>query len=255
MSAPFVWYELMTSDPRAAEQFYSKVVGWRAKDSGMPDVQYTLLNVGETPVAGLMALSPEAVAGGAMPAWIGYIGADDVDACVSRIAAGGGTTCHAAEDIPGVGRFAVLADPGGAVFCVFKGSSAEPPAPLPAGTPGTIGWHELHAADGAKAWAFYSQQFGWTKDEAMDMGPMGVYQLFKAGAAQANGGMMTKMPEMPAPAWVYYFNVEGVDAATTRITDNGGTVINGPMEVPGGQWIVQGLDPQGAMFALVAPGR
>lgn len=255
MSAPFVWYELMTSDTQAAQRFYSSVVGWHAQDSGMPGMQYTMFQVGEQAVGGMMALPPDAASAGGRPAWIGYVGVDDVDACVRRVQAAGGTQCHAPQDIPGVGRFAVVADPGGAVFCVFHSSEGQSRTPLPMGTPGTVGWHELHAADGPKAWAFYRSQFGWVQDEAMDMGAHGVYQLFKAGSDEPNGGMMTRMPEMPVPAWVYYFNVDAIDAAVARIGQGGGQVINGPMEVPGGQWIVQALDPQGAMFALVAPRR
>ncbi|MDQ6621584.1 MAG: hypothetical protein M3Z31_18145 [Pseudomonadota bacterium] len=63
------------------------------------------------------------------------------------------------------------------------------------------------------------------------------------------------MPEYPKPFWLYYFNTDAFGPAAKRITDNGGKVIHGRMEVPGGQWVVQGLDPQGAMFVLVAPTR
>jgi predicted enzyme related to lactoylglutathione lyase len=83
---------------------------------------------------------------------------------------------------------------------------------------------------------------------------MGVYQLFKAGGDQAQGGMMTKPPAVPAPYWTYYFVVDAIPAAVQRLEAGGGKVINGPMEVPGGMWIVQGLDPQGAVFSLLGPG-
>ena len=77
------------------------------------------------------------------------------------------------------------ADPHGAVFILFKGTSEEAPPPAPAGTPGHVGWHELHAGDLDSAFAFYSGLFGWTKAEAMDMGPMGVYQIFAIDGVQA----------------------------------------------------------------------
>ncbi len=82
------------------------------------------------------------------------------------------------------------------------------------------------------------------------MGPMGTYQLFAAGG-EAIGGMMTKPAQIPSPAWLFYFIVPEIDAAAARATDRGGQVLNGPMQVPGGGWIVQCTDPQGAMFALV----
>ncbi|HEX3496245.1 MAG TPA: VOC family protein [Methylocella sp.] len=252
MQGKFVWYDLMTSDIKAAESFYRRVIGWDAKDSGLADRSYTLLSVGPAMVGGLMPIPEAARANGARPVWTGYIGVDDVDAYAARVKAAGGAVHRAPEDIPGVGRFAVVADPHGAIFNLFKGDSEQEPAPAAPGTPGHVGWHELSAGDGASAFAFYSGLFGWTKAEAMDMGAMGVYQLFATGGAPV-GGMMTKMPQMPAPFWLYYFNVDAVEAAMTRVKDAGGQVIHGPMEVPGPMWIAHGLDPQGAIFAMVGP--
>ena len=250
----FVWYDVMTSDTKAAQSFYCSVIGWEAKDSGMTDRAYTLFSAGPVTVGGLMPIPDEARAMGARPGWTGYIAVDDVDAYAARVKAAGGAVHRAPDDIPGVGRFAVVADPHGAVFILFKGASDEgPPAAVP-GTPGHVGWHELHAGDGEKAFAFYSGLFGWSKSEAMPMGEMGVYQIFAINGAQA-GGMMTKMPQTPAPFWLYYFIVDAIDAAAARVKTAGGQILHGPMEVPGGRWVVQCLDPQGAIFAMVAPKR
>ena len=248
----FVWYELMTSDAKAAEGFYRKVVGWTAQDSGQPGMNYTLLLAGEVPTAGLMTLPKEACDAGAKPGWTGYIGVDDVDAYAGRVTKAGGAVHVPPTDIPNVGRFAMVADPQGAVFCLFKGTSEMPQSAPDPNKPGQVGWHELMAVDGGKAFEFYAGLFGWTKDEAIDMGAMGRYQLFAAGGP-AIGGMMNKMAEMPVPFWSYYFQVDRVGAALERLKSAGGKVINGPMEVPGGSWIVQGFDPQGAMFSLVSP--
>lgn len=250
----FIWYELMTNDTGAAEAFYGSVVGWQAKDAGMPGTAYTLLSAGDVQVGGVMALPPEALAAGARPGWIGYLGVDNADTSAARIRAAGGAVHRAPEDIPGIGRFAVVADPHGAAFIVMQPfSDAQPPQAAP-GTPGHVGWHELHAGDLDSAWAFYASQFGWTRDQAIDMGPMGTYQLFATGGA-ALGGMMTKTPDTPAPMWLYYFNVDGVDAAVARVTQGGGKLLFGPQQVPGGSWIVQCTDPQGGMFALVGRQR
>ena len=110
------------------------------------------------------------------------------------------------------------------------------------------------AADGEKALAFYQEFFGWKKDSEFDMGPMGVYYLFSTGDGEM-GGMMTKPPQVPVPCWRYYFNVDGIDAAAARITTNGGKIINGPMEVPGGSFVVHASDPEGGFFALVSAKR
>ncbi|MBN9509107.1 MAG: VOC family protein [Alphaproteobacteria bacterium] len=250
----FVWYDVMTTDTKAAEAFYRDVVGWKAADSGMSDRPYTIFSAGEVPVGGLMPIPAEARAMGAQPHWSGYIAVDDVDAYASRVTAAGGTVHKAPEDIPGVGRFAVVADPHGAGFILFKGAGEPPPAAAAPGTPGTAGWHELHGGDQPSDFAFYSGLFGWTKADAMDMGAMGVYQLFAAGGMPV-GGMMTKMPGTPAPHWLYYFNVDAIDAAAARVRQRGGQVVLEPTEVPGGSWIIQCVDPQGARFALVAPRR
>ena len=205
-------------------------------------------------IDGLMALHEEALKMGARHAWSGSVGVDDVDAMALRVAAAGGRICRPPEGIPGVGRFAVAADPQGAEFVLFEGSSDESPAAVPPGTPGHMGWHELHAGDGAAAQALHAGLFGWTCAGDIDMGPAGSYRMFATGDVPV-GGIMTRMPEMPVPAWVYDVNVDAADAAAQRVRDAGGAVINGPMEVPGGHWVLQGLDPQGAMFALVAPRR
>lgn len=248
----FVWYDLMTTDAAAAQAFYRAVAGWGMQDAGMTDRSYTILSVKETPIGGLMPMPPDASAAGAKPCWNGYVGVDDVDAFAARVKQAGGAVHHGPEDIPNVGRFAVVADPHGASLILFKGSTDDQPKPAAVGTPGHIGWRELHAGDQKRDFAFYAGLFGWTKAEAIDMGQMGVYQLFAAGDA-AIGGMMTKTDAVPAPFWLYYVNVDNIDAAASRVTENRGQVLNGPHEVPGGAWIVQCRDPQGAMFALVGP--
>ena len=254
VQAKFVWYDLMTSDTEAAGSFYRRVIGWEAKDSGMGDRSYAIFSMGPAMVGGLMPIPEEARAMGARPMWLGYVGVDDVDACAQRVAAAGGAVGKPPEDIPGIGRFAVVADPDGAGFMLFQASGNAEPAAAGPGLPGRVGWHELHAGDGERGFAFYSSLFGWTQTEAMDMGPMGLYRLFATGGAPV-GGMMTKAADMPRAAWLYYFNVDAVDAAMARVKDAGGQVLNGPMEVPGGMWIAQCVDPQGAMFALLSAKR
>ncbi|HVJ56021.1 MAG TPA: VOC family protein [Aliidongia sp.] len=241
----FVWYELMTSNMQAAERFYHSVLGWTAKSAGMPDMDYTLFSAGDRQVAGMMGQP----APGAHPGWLGYVAVEDVDASAAQVKQAGGAVHHEPSDIPGVGRFAVIADPHGAAIALFKGASEGPP-PVAQGTPGHTGWHELHAGNLEQDFAFYAKLFGWTKSDAMDMGEMGVYQLFEIQGTQS-GGMMTKMAATPMPHWLYYFAVADIDGALALVKSGGGQVLNGPVQVPGGSWIIQALDPQGAAFALV----
>jgi predicted enzyme related to lactoylglutathione lyase len=254
MSGSFVWYDLMTTDMAAATTFYRTAIGWTAADSGMPGPAYTLLSAGDTMIGGLMEIPAEVRAAGGRPGWMGYIGVDDVDAMVERVTKAGGHLHKPAADIPGVGRFAVVADPHGATFYLFKGQTTGEAAKPGGMMPGHVGWNELQAGDGPAAFDFYASLFGWTKDHDMDMGPMGVYRIFSIDGVQA-GGMMTKQPQVPAPHWLFYFAVAATDAAIERIKGAGGSVLNGPMEVPGGAWVAQCIDPQGAVFAVVGPQR
>jgi len=248
MQGQFFRYDVMTTDTKAAARFYREVIGWGTQDAGHG---YSLFTVGDRGVAGLMAIPEQAK--GVPPCWMGYIWADDVDAMAARLEKEGGKIHRPPTDVAGVIRFAVVADPQGAGFLIAKGMNPDA-KPLAIGTPGTIGWRELYAAEWKSAFAFYEKLFGWTKADAIDMGPMGTYQLFATGA-QPVGGMMTKPDAVPVPNWGYYINVEAIDAAAARVKAAGGSILNGPHEVPGGQWIIQCLDPLGAYFALVAPKR
>jgi predicted enzyme related to lactoylglutathione lyase len=251
----FVWYEYMASEMKAAADFYAKAVGWDLKDSDMANFPYTLFCGGAAPVGGVAALPEEARRMGARPGWIGYLGVPDVDAYAAKAAAAGARVLKPAADLPGVGRFAVLADPDDAGFILFKGGAADQPrARLADDASGNVGWRELRAGAPDRAFAFYSGLFGWTKTRAMDMGPAGAYQVFATAGGQP-GGMMAKTADAAAPFWLFYFNVEAIDAAAQRLAAAGGGVVAGPHEVPGGGWVVRAVDPEGAPFALLAPKR
>jgi predicted enzyme related to lactoylglutathione lyase len=256
MSGNFFWYDVMTADTAAATKFYGDVVGWGTRDASEPGMQYTAFTVmGDRGVAGLMPIPEDARKMGVGPAWMGYILVDDVDDMAKRIEAEGGKLHKGPITVPGIIRFAVMADPQGAGFLIAKPIPQGAPPPLAPGTVGTVGWHELYAMDMPSVFPFYEKLFGWTKEQDLEMGPMGTYRLFKTGGEYAMGGMMTKPPQVPVPYWGYYFNVAGIDAAIERVTKGGGKILNGPIEVPGGSWIVQALDPQGAYFALVSASR
>ena len=115
----FIWYELLTSDADAASVFYSKVVGWTEKDSGMPGYHYRMLGTGDGMVGGLMAVPDDAAAAGMRPSWFGYISVPNVDKAIVEITGAGGNPIIPATDIPNVGRFAMLTDPQGALFYIM----------------------------------------------------------------------------------------------------------------------------------------
>ena len=244
----FVWHELLTTDTASAAAFFTKVTGWKTQPWPQ-DASYTLFVAGGRPMAGLMRLPEEARAMGAPPNWISHIGTPDVDQTVRQAAGLGAKILRPAETVPTVGRFAVLQDPQGAVFAVYKPDQIPPESAVPA--VGDFSWHELVTTDWKAALAFYKQLFGWEETSAMDMGPeMGTYQMYGIGGRPL-GGMYNKPPQMPAPPhWMPYIKVKDSKRAAAIVKKLGGRIINGPMEVPGGDWIVQGLDLQGAAFAV-----
>ncbi len=249
----FVWCEWMGADLEGAADFYGHVVGWKLGDPGMASFPYKVGAVGNYGVVGMMTIPPEAKATGAPPCWTGYIWVENVDAGVERLKAAGGRLMRPPMDIPNVGRFALVAEAQGAPFILFRDAGGNPPPAPPPQTPGLIGWRELSAGDGKTAFDFYAGQFGWKEVRQFDMGPIGVYRIFDVGGQQ--GGVMSKPAQAPGPHWLYYFNVEAADAAAARVASKGGKVLNGPHEVPGGQWAMQCADREGAYFGLVAPRR
>jgi predicted enzyme related to lactoylglutathione lyase len=249
VTGKFNWYELMTSDPGAAGNFYEKVIGWKASPMGQAGdgSPYTVFETPAGGVAGMMGIPAEA--GGMPPAWVGYIAVDNCDDYTKRFEAAGGTVLRPPADIPGIGRFSVVSDPQGAVLNLFTPLPREDGAAPPAGDgPGYPSWRELMTTDGPKAVEFYSSMFGWEKSTPHDMGPMGVYQLMAYDGADRMG-IMTRPAQMPMSHWGFVFGVDSANAVAERIKAAGGTVTNGPMQVPGGSWIVQAQDPQGAHFS------
>ncbi len=247
----FIWYELMTGDMDAAQEFYGELLGWSCADSGQPDMEYRMFSVGDAQIGGMMALTEEMTAGGAQPSWMGYISVDDVDASAESIKGAGGAVHLEPTDIPNIGRFAMVADPQGAYFYIMHDSSGEESQSFAKTEPkvGHCAWNELITSDPGAGLDFYSGQFGWEKDNEMDMGPMGTYHMIRHDYML--GGVMQKPDEMPVSAWAYYFRVPDIDAADATIKAKGGQIIVGPQELPGGDFIINGIDPQGAMFALI----
>ena len=248
----FLWYELMTSDADAAEKFYGAVVGWSSGKAVESDKDYRQFSMHNNNVAGLLPLTPEMMGSGAQPCWLGYIGVDDVDEKAASIVGDGGAIHMEPQDIPGVGRFALVADPQGVFFYIMKGEEGTTSTSFAATEPmvGHCAWNELATSDPDAAVAFYTSHFGWRQEGDMDMGPMGKYQFLYQGEGMV-GAVMPKMPELPVPAGSYYFRVPDIDAAVATIKAGGGQILQEPIEIPGGDFSLSALDPQGAAFALV----
>jgi uncharacterized protein len=245
-----VWYELMTTDTAGAEKFYRNVLGWTsAPFPESPNPYSVFKRSGDTQVAGLMAI-PQGMT--APPFWSMYVAVPKLEDAVAHIKRLGGSELSSIIDVPTVGRMQMMKDPQGAAFYIIQPSSSEE-RPDTAPEVGDASWHELMTSDAAAALKFYTEVFQWQPGETMDMGAMGKYYMFNRPQGVI-GGMMNKPPEMAnVPShWMIYFRVPDINAAAERVKNNGGTILNGPMEVPGGDWILNARDPQGAGFSLHA---
>jgi predicted enzyme related to lactoylglutathione lyase len=250
MHGQFIWYELTTPDVAGARKFYPSITGWGTQQF---DRDYVMWTVDSVPMAGIFHLGQEQRQKGIPPNWMPYVAVDSVDESARKVALLGGRVVHGPAEIPGTGRFAVVQDPQGATFGIYKAKTGRDGWD---GTPrlGHFSWHELMTLDYNKAFEFYRQVFGWEKTGEMDMGPGGKYFMFGKKSVPY-GGMYNRPPEMSgmSPFWMLYVNVRDVHKAVETATKAGAFVKQPPMEIPGGMIAILG-DPQGAGFAVHAVG-
>lgn len=255
----FIWYELMTSDPDGATTFYGEVVGWRVSpaDPHRTDGKdYRMIGRSDGGhLGGVLKITPDM--GGAPSTWLGYLGVPHVDATCAAIVSDGGTTLMPPTDVPHAGRIAMVTDPHGIPFYVM---TPTPPPGVPDATsdvfdpsaPQRVNWNELTTPDIAASRAFYARHFGFQFNETMDMGSAGEYGFIDHHGVRLGGIMVRQDPKQPI-GWLFYFGVPSANAAKAAIEANGGRVMIGPHQIPGGSWIVIATDPAGAAFAVVGP--
>ena len=260
-SGSFIWYELMSPDPAASKAFYDAVVGWTIEaQSVVPGGAVDYRMIGRSAggnAGGMLKLDDAMRSHGARPMWLGYLYVEDVDARVAAIEADGGKVLMPPHDAPGIGRFAMVTDPVGVPFYLMK---PIPPAADPDASsdvfsvdqPQHIRWNELATTDPDGAIAFFARHFGWRQEGEMDMGPMGKYRFLHHDKVRI-GAVMAKPRQMPLSAWTYYIGVDDIDRASAAVTAGGGQILHGPIEIPGGEYSLNAIDPQGAAFGLVGP--
>ena len=243
----FTWYELITTDVTAAAAFYRDVVGWRTREASTSALHYTMFTASEVPTAGLMELPEEGRKLGASPRWMGYVGVRDVHAATDRLKRLGGAV-YVPPTNTNIGGIAVVTDPCHATFGVIDRQQDVAQQPADSGKLGRIGWHELFADDLKKEVTFYCDLFGWQRADT-EKHFTDAYVSLSAGG-QVIAGAFKKGPAEPDPFWLFYFNVEDLDAAAERVGAGGGLVSRNDEELPGGLWVAHCSDPQGAAFAL-----
>ena len=254
----FIWYELMSPDPDGSKAFYDAVVGWDIEPKPTGELDYRMIRRAHGGNAGgVLRLDPAMQANGARPMWLGYLNVDDVDASVEAAKVDGANVIMPPWSVPGVGRMAMIADPTGGIVYLMK---PEPPAGQEDATsdvfsvdrPQHIRWNELTSSDPARATEFYKRHFGWTQEGSMPMGQAGDYLFLQHGGVGIGAISPQMQPEAPVQ-WTYYIGVDDIDQAVASVNEGGGKVLWGPHQVPGGEYSLIGLDPQGATFGLVGP--
>lgn len=241
MAGQFVWYDLSTIDNASAIRFYGELLGWTTEEWTGGAMPYVLWKAGDTQFGGIMPLADEAKAMGTPPNWMGYVSVDDVDRAVEKSKANGGTTYLPGTDIPGTGRFAVVADPAGGVIALFKSASGGDSAKLP------VAWCELASTDPDASFRWLQAMFGWKKTDSMEMPGGGTYHML-AGAGDAFAGLSPSA--MGMTAWAFYFACMDCRGTHAKALTLGARELYAPMQVPGGGWASLLTDPQGAAFGL-----
>jgi predicted enzyme related to lactoylglutathione lyase len=257
----FIWYELMTPDPSGAKAFYDAVVGWRIDTaSAVPggEVDYRMIKRSDGGnVGGMLAMSQDMLDHGGKPGWFGYVDVRDVDSAAQAMVDAGGAIHMGPQDMEGVGRMAMVADPWGASLYMM---TPTPPADKPDAKSDVfsvtkaqhVRWNELWSTDQDGAVALYSRLFGWTQEGAMPMGPMGDYLFIQQGCVGI-GAIAKAQPGGEGSRWQYFIGVDDIDRACGAVVSGGGELLGDPQQIPGGEFSVYAHDPQGATFGLVGP--
>jgi hypothetical protein len=251
----FCWPELISTDAAKAKDFYAGLFGWSYEDMDMGEYVYSSAKIGDDWPGGIMP-KPATMPAEVPSHWGLYFACDDVDVGCAKVKELGGTVAIEPWDIPNVGRIAVISDPTGAFFMLFK--AADTPSESPTSYPtkqGFFTWPELVTGNVDKAKAFYTGLFGWDYDE-MDMGEF-TYTSAKIGEDWI-GGLMPMLSTMCAevqPYWGSYFAVDDVDASAAKVKELGGQVFREPWSVEGVGRVALVGDPTGAAFMLFKPAR
>jgi predicted enzyme related to lactoylglutathione lyase len=239
----FVWFEHSSNDLPKARQFYDALFNGHTEAMPMGKERYHMIQNGNDGIGGYRA-SPA----GAPSYWLAYLSVADVDASYAAALAAGAKSVTPPTDHGPVGRGAVIKDPTGATFSLWK--STQDDRPDATKTPsGDWYWNELWTPDDVKALAFYERVFGYTHD-SMDMGPQGTYYLLKKDGIMRAGLMRSVEPNAP-PMWLPYVAVDDCDASVAKAKSLGAKLVHGPMDIAGvGRFAIL-IDPLGAAIAVM----
>ncbi len=241
------WVDLQTSDQNGAKEFYRALFGWDYDDqvAGHDDAGneaiYSMATKNGKHVAAIAPLPMP----GVPPHWNTYVTVADADASAAMVPEAGGNVIMPPFDVMDAGRMAVIADPTGAMLCLWQPKSNI--GAYLVNEPGTLCWNELMTPDVAAATEFYSKLFGWVAKPVG--GPEMEYWELSLNGRAIGGAMKPPMPGMPA-AWGVYFAVDDTDRTAETAAAKGGSVMQPPTDIPPGRFAVL-TDPAGAFFSVL----
>lgn len=237
------WTDLSTSDLVAAIALYTDLFGWDVDKEDLPGGGvYAMFRLRGKDVAAASTQREEEK--GVPPHWNVYVTVENAEQAAKQAETAGGTIVAPVFDVMEFGRMAVIADPTGAMFCVW-----EPKTNIGAqllNEAGALSWAEVSTTDMGKAGAFYAELFGY---ELTPFGPEGTYTVFKKGERQV-AGMMNATSGMP-PSWGIYFDSVDVDTVFKKVMAAGGQAFLEPQDMPEVGRIAILADPQGAAFGVI----
>ena len=242
------WTDLQTTDVEAAKAFYGQLFGWTFDDLPTPmGATYSLALVGSDTVAAIAPQPPMVAENNIPPMWSTYIAVDDADKAVAAASENGGTVLMPADDIPGSGRMAFVADPSGAAVGLWQ-AGARIGATL-VNEPNTLTWNELVTTDAAAALPFYKAVAN-IDAAPTTMGDM-EYTMLKVDGTDVGGSLAPQMAGVPNH-WHTWFAVADASAVAATAKRAGGTLLVEATAMPIGTMATI-RDPQGAVFSILQP--
>lgn len=244
------WFELSSKDPAASLAFHEALFGWSHVHNDMGEMgNYTFLRNASGTIGALCGMPPGS--DGRPSAWSVYFAVKDVDASLAQASQLGGQPVFGPFDVPGHGRGAVLADPAGAVFCLWQPANADS-GDFTMFEDHAVGWVELATRDARAAKAFYGALLGWEFPPSTNPIAGVEYQEYVAGGTRCGGilPMNEQWGDMPSH-WSLYIPVADVDACLKRAGELGGSTCVPAFDAPGVGRIARLDDPTGAGIYVI----
>ncbi len=240
------WYEVYSKDVAATVKFYEIVFGWTSAPMPMGEMTYFTFNAGPTMFGGVMDLSHPAMAD-VPPHWGIYFHTPNCDVTITKVEELGGKKVYGPMQVPGIGTMAGFNDCCGAHFNVHQPEAERPDLSMSG-----VNWVEHMGPNRANAVSFYTSLFGWGSTD-MEMGePVGTYSMFMldnypiAGCMQVSGDMVP-------PNWTVYLHSDSLETTLEKVTANGGSIMQGAMDIGQFGRIAIAADSTGAVFGIHQP--